>query len=162
MERLGRTYHGKSPRLLAALRGFSDAVRGSEVLDQKLVDLVFLRASQLNGCGFCVEMHVAEAQLRGEQDERLHAVAAFRHSGRFTAREKAALALTEAVTRLDGAVADDDYAQARAAFKDEELVELTFAIGVINVWNRLNVTFETPAEQGREFVLAEHRKRTRA
>lgn len=154
MTRLGLTYHQRAPELPRALSALTSLVRASETLGQRLIDLVYLRASQLNGCAFCVEMHVAEAGLHGEAPERLHALATWRESGRFDERERAALAWTERLTRLDAGVTDEQYEAVRRHFSDRELVELTFGIGVINLWNRLNVAFGTPAEKGRELVMA--------
>jgi AhpD family alkylhydroperoxidase len=149
--RIGRRYSNIGQPLMAGLRQATEAVRASG-LPHGLVDLVYLRASQLNGCGFCVEMHVAEAGQRGEVPERLHALGHWRQSGRFSEREKAALAWTEALTRLEGEVADELYARVSATFSEEEMVALTYAVGVINVWNRLNVAFGSPPEKGREVV----------
>ncbi len=114
-------------------------------LEPSLLHLVTLRASQLNGCAFCIDMHWKEARAAGERDERLYAVAVWREAPFFSERERAALAWTEAVT-LFGAdhVGDAVYRQARAAFGDQELVDLTLAIVVINGWNRLCVAFRSP------------------
>lgn len=111
-------------------------------LEPSLWELVKIRASQINGCGFCLEMHTREARAAGETEPRLHLLAAWRESPLYTARERAALAWTEAVTLVaDTRVPDDVYAEARAQFAEAELVNLTLAIGVINTWNRLNVSF---------------------
>ena len=122
-------------------------------LPASLRDLVHIRASQLNGCGLCLEMHVTEAELHGENTQRLLAIPVWRESSRFTAQEKAALAWTEALTRLDHGVSDAQYAAAREHFSEAELVALTFEVGVINMWNRLNIAMGSPAEAGREYVL---------
>jgi alkylhydroperoxidase family enzyme len=99
-------------------------------------------------------MHVLEARADGDRDERIHALVAWRESSLFTARERAALAWTEAVTDLaDGHVPDDVYALARESFSERELVDLTLAVATINAWNRMNVAFRTPAERASE-VLA--------
>ncbi len=152
MPRPGRSYARLAPAVLAGLRSATDIVRASRTLPVSLVDLVFVRASQLNGCGFCTEMHVVEAIDHGESHDRLHALPHWRESSRFTAREKAALAWTEAVTRIAGGVTDGDYEAARAQFGDAELVELTHAICVINTWNRLNVAFGSAPEDGAEYA----------
>lgn len=111
-------------------------------LERSLWELVKIRASQINGCGFCLEMHTREARAAGETEPRLHLIAAWRESPLYTARECAALAWTEAVTLVAASrVPDDVYAEARAQFTEAELVNLTLAIGVINTWNRLNVSF---------------------
>ena len=115
-------------------------------LDTTLKDLVKLRVSQINGCVFCVDMHVKEAKLHGERELRLHHLAVWRESSLFNGKERAALQWAERLTRLaDQAVSDADYAAVRAHFDDEELVALTHVINTINVWNRLNVAFATPA-----------------
>jgi len=156
MARLGLAYSRQAPNLHARLRALNDEIGRSQRLETNLLILVQMRASQLNGCGFCLEMHVAEAERLGETAERLHAVVGFRSSARFSDRERAALDWTERLTKLDGPVTDEQYSDMRKHFDDGELVELTFAIGVINLWNRLNVAFDSPAEKGREFVLGRH------
>ena len=122
------------------------ALEASLSLDTTLKDLVKLRVSQINGCVFCVDMHVKEAKLHGERELRLHHLAVWRESSLFNGKERAALQWAERLTRLaDQAVSDADYAAVRAHFDDEELVALTHVINTINVWNRLNVAFATPA-----------------
>ena len=111
-------------------------------LERSLCELVKIRASQINGCGFCLEMHTREATAMGETAPRLHLLAAWRESPLYTERERAALAWTEAVTLVaTSRVPDDVYAEARAHFSEAELVNLTLAIGVINTWNRFAVSF---------------------
>jgi AhpD family alkylhydroperoxidase len=113
----------------------------SSGLPQTLIDLVNLRASQLNGCAFCIDMHVKEARLHGERDLRVHHIAVWRESPLFTDKEKAALAWVEAVTRLgDDAVPDVAYDRVRTHFSEKEISDLTVAIGLINLWNRLAVS----------------------
>ena len=122
------------------------ALEASLSLDSTLKDLVKLRVSQINGCVFCVDMHVKEAKLHGERELRLHHLAVWRESSLFNGKERAALQWAERLTRLaDQAVGDADYAAVRAHFDEEELVALTHVINTINVWNRLNVAFATPA-----------------
>lgn len=121
-----------------------NAEAGKGAIEPKLADLVKIRASQLNGCAFCVDMHVKEATRRGERPLRLHHLALFRESPLFTERERGALLWTEAVTRLSGGeVSDEVYEQARAVLSAQELSDLTVIIGTINVWNRLSVSFRT-------------------
>ena len=111
-------------------------------LEHSLGALVKIRASQLNGCAYCLEMHTREARAQGETEARLHLLAAWQESPFYTGRERAALAWTEAITLLAETRAPDDvYAIARAQFTENELVKLTLAIGVINTWNRLAVGF---------------------
>jgi len=113
-------------------------------LDAGLLYLTDIRASQINGCGFCLDMHVKQAKLNGEGELRLHHVAIWRESPLFDARERAALAWTELLTTLPPqGVPDADYEAARAQFSEKELVDLTHAVMAINAWNRLNVAFRT-------------------
>ena len=114
----------------------------SSGIDPTLLHLVKVRASFLNGCAYCIDMHTKDARAAGETEHRLYALAAWRDTPFFTARERAALAWTDAVTRLgpDG-VADEVYETARAQFQEAELVRLTLAIVAINGWNRLSIAF---------------------
>jgi AhpD family alkylhydroperoxidase len=110
-------------------------------LEAPLVELVRLRASQLNGCAYCVDMHSRDAREGGESEQRLFAVPVWRETPFFTARERAALELTEAATRLtDGEVGDGVFDRAAAQFTQVELAELIWTIAVINTWNRLGAT----------------------
>jgi AhpD family alkylhydroperoxidase len=110
-------------------------------LPPALLELVRLRASQLNGCAYCVDLHSGDARKGGESERRLYALPAWREMPFFTARERAALALTEAATRLtDGPVSDAVYDEAAAHFSEVELAELLWTITVINAWNRLGAT----------------------
>jgi AhpD family alkylhydroperoxidase len=104
--------------------------------------LVKIRASQINGCAFCLSMHTRDALKAGERQDRLAVLTAWRETDWFTARERAALAWGEAVTKLDHrAVPDDVFEQARAEFSEKELADLTLAVVAINGWNRFNVAF---------------------
>ena len=140
-------YAQQSPDLFKKLSDLSMALKGS-VIEEKLRDLVNIRASQLNGCAFCLDMHVKEAKIHGESELRLYHVAIWRESNLFVPRERAALAWTEAVTLLSqNHVPDDVYEQARAQFSEGELVDLTMAVTTINSWNRLAVSFrQTPSD----------------
>jgi AhpD family alkylhydroperoxidase len=118
-----------------------DAASRRTVLEAPLLELVRIRASQLNGCAYCVDLHNRDAREGGESERRLYALAVWRETPFFTARERAALALTEAATRLtDGPVGDDVYGAAAAEFTEVELAELIWSIAVINAWNRLGAT----------------------
>src|SRR5262245_11187711 len=109
-------------------------------LDQRLLLMLKLRASQMNGCAYCVDMHWNDARAAGESEQRLYGLDAWRESPYCSERERAALAWTEAVTRLDqGHVPDDVYQQVRAQFSEKELVDLTLLAATINAWNRLTV-----------------------
>ena len=122
---------------------FSASLKKKAVI-KEFNDLVTIRASQINGCGFCLDMHVKQAKLRGERELRLHHVAIWRESTLFSARERAALAWTEALTTLPAhGVPNDVYEQAREHFSEAEISDLTFRVVAINGWNRLNVAFRT-------------------
>ncbi len=111
-------------------------------LEESLADLAKIRASQINGCAFCLDMHTAEARKRGETEQRLYLLDAWRDSPLYSERERAALAWTEALTRLPEAGAPDDvYRAVKAQFSDEEQVTLTLLIVAINGWNRIQVGF---------------------
>ena len=117
-------------------------------LDRGLRDLVFLRASQINGCAYCVDSHSSDLRKGGETERRVYAVAAWRESPFFSDRERAAFAVCEAITLLpDDGLPDDVYEAAREQFDDEELAQLIFACVVINAWNRVAVpTHMVPEE----------------
>jgi len=117
-----------------------DALDASVDLDPALRELVRIRASQLNGCSYCVDYHSADARAAGEEERRIWAVAAWRENPLFDERERAALALTDALTRLpEGGVPDDVYADAAGRFDEAELGNLIGAIIAINAWNRVGV-----------------------
>ncbi len=132
------------PDAYKAMRGLQDYVDATG-LEQSLRYLMQIRASQINGCAFCVHMHLRDARKAGESQERLDLVAVWREAPVFTARERAALAWTEAVTLVaESRVPDDVYEAARAEFSEQELVDLTMAVVAINGWNRLMVSFRIP------------------
>lgn len=129
-------------RAMLALEGY---VRSSG-LEPSLLELVRLRASQMNGCAFCVDMHTKDARARGETEQRLYAVTVWEETPFFTERERAALAWTEAVTQVSYThVPDAVYEEARQQFSERELVDLTMAVIAINGWNRLSVSFRKEA-----------------
>lgn len=138
-------YAEVSPELVNKVRDLSVTIERSGQIESLLGYLVDIRASQMNGCAFCVDMHVKDATIHGERELRLHHVAIWRESPLFSAKERAALALTEALTSIapDG-VCEALYADARRQFTDTELVTLVFRIMAINAWNRANVAFRTP------------------
>ena len=114
-------------------------------LEHALLELVKLRASQINGCAFCIAMHTTEAVEAGERQERLHLLNAWAETDLYTPRERAALAWTEAVTRLSETHAPDDiYEEVRRHFSEQETVDLTWCIATINTWNRLMAGFRVP------------------
>ena len=132
-----------APRQYGAMFRFSSSVE----LDQTLRALIELRASQINGCAFCLDMHWKDAVAAGESEERLYMLNAWRESPLYSEQERAALALCEAMTEIAGrGVPDEVWARASAAFSDEELAQLVIAITVINAWNRLQIT--TKVEPG--------------
>jgi len=139
-------YSKAYPEAYKAMLALSQAVEKTGLTPQ-LVDLVNYRVSQLNSCAFCLDMHSKDLRARGETEQRLYMISAWREAPHlYSDRERAALAWAEAVTRLeDGQVSDEVYEIARQEFSQAELVQLTLAIVVINGWNRFNVAFRTPA-----------------
>lgn len=133
-----------APAAMQALLGLQTHVNACG-LEHDMLELVKFRASQLNGCAWCMDMHSKDARAAGETEQRLYLLSAWRECAFYTERERAALAWTEAVTRLgEDGVSDEVFAAARAQFSEAELVELTMAIIAINGWNRINVAFRTP------------------
>lgn len=134
-------FYTASPDGLKAMMALESAV-SKLPLEKSLIELVKLRASQINGCAFCIDMHTADAIKGGETPRRLFAVTAWREAPFFTDRERAALAWTESLTQLSLTHAsDEDYALLSAEFSPKEMVDLTVAISTINSWNRLAVGF---------------------
>ena len=126
-----------APRQFGAMLRLSQSV----TLEKALTHLIDIRASQINGCAFCLDMHWKDAREEGESEERLYSLSAWRESSLYDERERAALALTEAMTRIaDTHVPDDVWQQARDQFTEDELAQVVFAIVVINAWNRLCVS----------------------
>ena len=118
----------------------------SSGLDRLLLALVKIRASQINGCAYCIDMHTKDARLMGESEQRIYALSAWRETPFFTDRERAALEWAETVTRVSEThVPDDVYERVRQQFSESELVALTFAVVAINAWNRLAISFRAPA-----------------
>jgi len=133
----------QSPELTNKLFEFSGAVHKSS-LGNTLIDLVNIRASQLNGCAFCLDMHCKEAKIHGEKELRIYHIPVWRESPLFSETERAVLEWTEAVTKLsEHGVPDDVYDRVRAQLSEKQITELTFAVGMINMWNRLNISFQT-------------------
>jgi AhpD family alkylhydroperoxidase len=110
-------------------------------IDKPLLELIKLRASQINGCAFCVQYHILQSESLGMPADKLNLVVVWREAPLFSVRERAALAWTEALTLLTEGVSDEVYAQARAEFSEKELAYLTSAIASINVWNRFGVAY---------------------
>jgi len=134
-------YFQQSPELTKKLVEL-DGLFQKTTIEMPIRELVEIRASQLNGCAFCVDMHIKMAKIHGERELRLHHVAIWRESTLFSPRERAALEWTDTLTHLpsDG-VSDDLYERMRAHYSENELSDLTFLVGAINCWNRLNVAF---------------------
>jgi AhpD family alkylhydroperoxidase len=136
-------YAQQSPELFKKLSELSMALKDSAI-EQKIQDLVHVRASQINGCAFCLDMHVKEAKIHGESELRLYHISVWRESNLFIPRERAALAWTEAVTKLhEGGIPDELYERVRGQLSEKEISDLTFAIMVINAWNRASIAFKT-------------------
>ncbi len=134
-------YSRQSPELFKKYLDFSMAFK----MDETLAILIDIRASQLNGCAFCLDMHIKQAKIHGERELRLHHVAIWRESQLFTPKERAALAWTEALTRIaPEGISDAAFAEARELFSEEELSTLTWRVAAINGWNRMNVAFRNP------------------
>ena len=123
------------------------AVVNDSGLDHRMLELVKLRASQLNGCAYCIDMHTKDARAAGETEQRLYLLSAWREAEHlYSEKERAAIRWTETITHIgDGHVPDDAYDMARAQFGEADLVMLTFAIATINRWNRMNCAFRTHA-----------------
>jgi AhpD family alkylhydroperoxidase len=114
---------------------------GKVGLDKQLLELVKIRASQINGCAFCVQYHILEAERLGIPQDKINLVVVWREAPQFSTRERAALAWTEALTVLGNGVSDEVYAEASSEFSEKELLYLTSAVSVINVWNRYGVAY---------------------
>jgi len=128
-------------RAMRALQNYVDATG----LEPLLLELVKLRASYMNGCAYCIDMHSKDARVLGETEQRIYAVPVWRETPFYTPRERAALAWTEAVTAIGhGGVSDALYEEALQQFEERELVELTMAVIAINGWNRLAIPFHSP------------------
>lgn len=158
---LARMEKTMTPRLSNPFKAAPDTVKAmlalsatvAHGLEHSLLELVKIRASQINRCAFCLHMHVTDARKAGETEMRIHLLPAWRESTLYTDRERAALAWTETLTLVaETGAPDEDYALLQAQFTEAEQVNLTFAIGVINTWNRLQVGFRAahPAEPARE------------
>ncbi len=130
-----------APDAIKAMMAVEAAIRASG-LEHSLLELVKMRASQINGCAFCIHMHATDARAHGETEMRLYMLNAWRESSLYSARERAALAWTEALTRIaETGAPDADYDLVKEVFTESEQVNLTLAIGTINLWNRLQVGF---------------------
>ena len=134
-------YYAAAPETMKAMVAL-DAHIASCGLEKSLIELVKIRASQINGCAYCLHMHTRDARKAGETEERLHLLAAWRESPLYSARERAALAWTEALTLVAETHApDEDFDELHPRFSEREIVQLTALIGLINAWNRIAIGF---------------------
>jgi AhpD family alkylhydroperoxidase len=141
-------FYQAAPETMKALESLEAKVRASG-LDPSLIELVKIRASQINGCAFCINMHTRDARKHGETEQRLYLLNAWREAPVYSDRERAALAWTEAVTLVsENHVPDDVYEGVRAQFSEAETVNLTMLVAAINAWNRIAISFRAipPAE----------------
>ena len=143
-----------APALTKALMDASMAAYKTSI-DPLIKSLIDIRASQLNGCAFCLDMHIKQAKIKGERELRIYHVAIWRESPLFNAKEKAALALTEALTKLpDTGISNELYQATKEHFTDVEISELTYSIGLINFWNRMQILAQVePGSQDTAFGL---------
>jgi AhpD family alkylhydroperoxidase len=143
----------KSKGALKAMYGLGMYLAKSPI-EQPLLNLIYFRVSQINGCAYCLDMHSKDLRAKGETEQRLYVLDAWREGPFYTDRERAALAWAEALTRLpNGNVADEVFEEARAQFSEEELIDLTMAVVTINSYNRINIAFRVPAGS---YVPGEH------
>jgi AhpD family alkylhydroperoxidase len=138
-------WNNVAPEATKLMRYLSDYINRCG-LERSLLELVKIRASQINGCSYCLDMHTKEARAKGESEQRLHLLAAWRDVPLFTERERAALQWTEEITRVgQQGISDELYEFTKRFFKEKELVDLTLAVILINGYNRLNIAFRTIA-----------------
>jgi len=131
-----------APAAIKSMMSLETAIAGTG-LDQTLLGIIKLRASQINGCAYCINLHVGHLREAGESEMRMHLLSAWREAPIYTARERAVLAWTEALTLLpQKGASDENYAELAAQFSPAEQVNITLAIGAINTWNRLQVGFQ--------------------
>ncbi|WP_426699733.1 carboxymuconolactone decarboxylase family protein [Rhodanobacter sp. Col0626] len=147
-------YQQQAPELFKKLVAFNMAVKKSSI-EESIGSLVEIRASQMNGCAFCLDMHIKQATISGERPLRIHHLPAWRESTLFSPRERAALAWTEALTHMSPqGVSGEVYEQVRKEFSEKEITDLTYAVMTINAWNRINVAFRaTPGTADKAYGL---------
>ena len=137
-------FYKAAPEAIQAMRGLEHYINQSSGLEPSLRELVKTRASQINGCAYCIDMHTKDARAAGETEQRLYALDAWRETPFYTERERAALEWTEALTLIaEDHAPDDVYMRVRGQFSEEELVNLTLAIVAINGWNRFAIAFRS-------------------
>ncbi|WP_099156963.1 carboxymuconolactone decarboxylase family protein [Virgibacillus ndiopensis] len=136
-------YMQQSPEFFKKMMELSNAEKESSI-EEKILHLVHIRASQMNGCGFCLDMHIKQAKIDGESELRLYHISVWRDSTLFSLRERASLEWTEALTKLpEKGVPDDIYDRVSEQLSEKEISDLTFSIMAINAWNRINVALKT-------------------
>jgi AhpD family alkylhydroperoxidase len=135
-------YAKLAPETALAMYGLGNYLAGCG-LEHGLLELVKIRASQINGCAYCIDMHTKDARAGGETEQRIYALNAWRETPFFTERERAALAWAESVTHIGNGVPDELYAEARQHFSEKELADLTWAVAAINAWNRIAISFRS-------------------
>ena len=147
-------YTEQSPEIFRKFVEFLNAIKEGAI-EERIRNLVSIRTSQLNGCTFCLDMHVKQAKIHGERELRLHHLAAWRESTLFIPRERAALAWTEVLTKIpEQGVPDDIYERVRTQLSEKEISDLTFHVMATNAWSRLNVGFKTvPGSSDKVFGL---------
>ena len=137
-------YRKYAPEAMKALYGLETYLTTQSSLDHKLLHLLKLRASQINGCAFCIDMHWKDARAIGETEQRLYGLDAWRESPYYTDRERAALAWAESLTLISSTHAPDDvFAEVQKQFSEKEIVDLTYAVAAINSWNRIAISLRT-------------------
>jgi len=147
-------YMQQSPEFFNKMMELSNAEKESSI-EEKILHLVHIRASQMNGCGFCLDMHIKQAKIHGESELRLYHIPIWRESTLFSPREQASLVWTEILTKMpEEGVPDDIYNHVRKQLSEKEISDLTFSIMAINAWNRINVAFKTaPGSADKAFGL---------
>lgn len=144
----------KGHTAMTALYTFGSYLKRSGRLETELLELMYFRVSQINGCAYCLDMHAKDLRAKGESEQRLYMISAWREAPVYTDRERAALAWGEALTLVtDGHVPDEVYEYVAAEFSEEELADLTIAVLAINSYNRVNLAFRTPAGG---YVVGQH------
>jgi len=145
-----------APEAYKAMQGLQDYVNQTQ-LEHSLLELVKIRASQINRCAYCLHMHIADARKAGESEARINLLSAWEESELYTPRERAALRWTEALTHVaERSPSDEAFAELREHFSEKDCVDLSVAIGMINLWNRINCGFRTrhPQDRRREAAAA--------
>lgn len=147
-------YYKVRPEAVRAMRGLGQ-LQAQGAIEHSLLELVKTRASQINHCGFCLDMHTRDARRAGETEQRLYGLSTWRDAPFYTDRERAALAWTEAVTLVGRGVPDAVFEEARRQFTEKELADLTWAVVTINAWNRIAISFRAVPETYKPHMRAQ-------